>query len=708
MYIIEKINWKQVMTVEVMSRWQRVIFVNYGTVKTQSLAAVLGTDADTVRAEAAAMGLEPIVYDPNWLRRGFVTILRNNWALLSLEDICTLLELPPQKLDVLLAEYDFLGEKLGPKPAAERVRYAPLTVQQRENTARIRSFVQEHYQSPRVAPFDFYSTLPACPEFDYGQDIPRFYASYCASYSGTLLDDSLSDYSHEALQRLRAAGTNGIWLHESLRNLAPFPLAPEYSGEYELRVKNLDALTRRCADYGIDVYLYLNEPRSLPASFFENHPELRGQETDEGEYCLCTGTAQVQQYIYDAVKYLAGHVPLLKGVMTITMSENPTHCHSKKWAAGTKPCPRCRHRSPQQTAAELNNLMAKALADGNGYTRLIANLWGWSAFMGWTHEQTLEGVRLLDPAVDVLCVSEYSKDFVRGGVAAQVVDYSISVVGPSRGSEEILRYARRLGHRVWAKVQVNNSWECSAVPYLPVFDLMTRHIRNLKDMGVEGFMMGWSLGGYPGGAMSLCNLVCSREDFDEKLWYDAVYEASAPAVREAVGSFSRAFEEFPFSVDGLYYGGQTLGPGNDILDVSGRSSSMVCFTFADYERYTQPYGLEIYLEQYRKLLERWEQGLALLEGVQGNAALISLQNAALGAYIHFAAAYRVALSARCRRTGDSQGLKDCAGQMLELTKRLYGLICRDAAIGFEMTNHYYYNGNLLLLRMLELSRAVEG
>ncbi len=690
-----------------MLKWQKVLFLNYGTVKTQNLAKVLGTDTATVEEEAKALGLGRVQYDPNWVSRGFVTVLRNNWDLLDRQDLCTLLEVSMERLRSLLTDYDFLGEKLGPKPNTEPVRYSPLTPRQQADTAAIRAFVEGNYREPEVRPFDFYSSLPELPECPYGENIPRFHASYCASYGDALLDEDLADYSEEELERLRKAGSNGIWLHESLRNLAPFPFAPELAPDYAVRLKNLDRLTRRCEKYGIGVYLYLNEPRSLPAAFFEKWPQLRGHGTDEGEFCLCTSVPEVQQYVYEAVKYLAKQAPLLAGVMTITMSENPTHCHSKRWGAHTQECPWCKDIPPERLTAQLNNLMARALAEGNGHTRLIANLWGWSAFMGWTQEQALEGIRLLDRSVDVLCVSEYSKEFVRGGVAGQVVDYSISVTGPSRVTEELLALARQRGHRIWAKVQVNNSWECSAVPYLPVFDLMTEHIRNLKKLGVEGFMLGWSLGGYPGGGLPLCNLVCSRERFDEKDWYSQVYGNQAEAVRAAVAQFSRAFREYPFSVDGLYFGGQTLGPGNDILSDTDRCSTMVCFTFSDYEKYTGPYGLEIYLDQYRRLLEMWQQGLDILEPLQGGRALESLKHVALGAYIHLASAYRIAMAAGYRRRGDAQGLKACAKEMLALTQALYRLTGRDAAIGYEMTNHYFYNDNLLLLRMLELSQAVE-
>ena len=48
-----------------------------------------------------------------------------------------------------------------------------------------------------------------------------------------------------------------------------------------------------------------------------------------------------------------------------------------------------------------------------------------------------------------------------------------------------------------AKVQLNNTWELSAVPSLPVLDLVAEHCANLSTAGADGMMLSWSLGGYP-------------------------------------------------------------------------------------------------------------------------------------------------------------------------------------------------------------------
>ncbi len=688
-----------------MNNWQKTIFLNYGIVKTDSIAKILKTSPDKVTEAAKLMGLERLKYEPRWQKDGYVTILRNNWDILTKAQLCILLEMSEAELEALLRDYDFLGEKLGEQRLSGSAEYNAPSAEELAEMAKIRSFVNDNYIEPAVKPFDFFPYPAKALTLPEKQNIPdRFISSYCAKFNGALLDDELSDYNDEYLMHLKGVGTNGIWLHENLRNLADFPFDTSFSPDYKIRVSNLRKLTERCAKYGIGVYLYLNEPRSLPAKFFEKYPELCGQRTDDGDFCLCTSKPEVRDYLYCAIKELAQSVPLLKGVMTITMSENATHCHSKKWAQGKTDCPHCKNRAPEETAAEINNIIARALKDGNGQTRLIANLWGWSGFMGWSEEQTMHGVSLLDKNVDILCVSEYSKKFCRGGVDAEVVDYSISVTGPSDISKRTLELAKSRGHRIWAKIQINNSWECSAVPYLPTFSLMARHINNLKDIGISGLMMSWSLGGYPGGALPYCNALSAYGNFDEKAWYKDTFGENSDAVMHAEKIFSSAFEHFPFSVDGLYFGGQTLGVGNDILTRhNGRESSMVCFTRDDYEKYTAPYGIDIYTKLYTELCEEWEKGLSLIEGLCGNAELESFKNVSLGAYIHFKSALMSAVAARCKRENDKKGLLRCAAVQLELTKKMYALISRDATIGFEMTNHYYYNANLLLFRMYELA-----
>lgn len=688
--------------------WQQVVYRNFGTVENARLANVLRMDEETLVLQAKKMGLEQISYNPDWLTKGFVTIIRNNWDILTEEQIQMLLGMRENEYKKLLLDYDFLDVKLGKKPNVEAPVYAPLTSEEEARTQEIAAFTREKFRVPSVKPFDFFGNAeqPVCfqPEPFAVQD--RYTSCYCANYSGALLDDELSDYSDAYLARLSATGINGVWLQETLRNLASFPFDESYSPDYTVRIRNLKKLTERCAKYGIGVYLYMNEPRSMPVSFFEKYPHLKGQPGEDGGYCLCTSTKEVQEYLYNAVKEVAEGAPLLKGIMTITMSENSTNCYSRLGYVegfGEMLCPRCKDRAPEEVAAEVNNIMCRALRDGNGYTKLIANLWAWPA--KWTEEQVLRGISLLDKDVEVLCVSEFSKGFERGGVALEVIDYSISVVGPSEITRKCLATAKSLGHRIWAKIQANNSWECSASPYIPAFGLMLKHIENLKELGVNGLMMGWSLGGYPGGALSLCNMACGEGKADEKRWYQATYAEQADRAAEAVVAFDEAFVEYPFSVDGIYFGGHNMSSANLwSFEKENRASTMVCFAFDDYETYTAPYGVDIYISQYEKLTEKWRKGLRVLKNAKGNANFEELKRAALACYAHFEGARLRATIARAKRQTpiDKETLGRCIEGEIEVTELLYKLISEDAKIGFEMTNHYYYNENLLLEKLLSL------
>lgn len=688
--------------------WQNIIFRNYGVVSTGKIAQVLKTTENVVVENAALLGLQGITFCKEWTKKGFVTIIRNNYDLLPDEEIVALLDLTQAEFEKLLVEFDFLNVKLGVKQEIGDYRYTPLNVEQKKQTREIGKKIRKLLLTPQVKPFDFFADTPLPQTLNPGEFsiADRFTSAYCGNYGDTLNDDDLSDYTEEYLRRVSAAGVNGLWIHETLRNLSPFPFDERYNGDYKRRVANLRTLTERCAEYGINIYLYLNEPRSLPEEFFVKFPNLRGQKTEDG-YCLCTSLSEVQKYLYDSVKSIAKSVPLLKGVMTITMSENATHCYSRYWAGvepGKTECAHCRNRTAVEVAAEVNNIMCRALKDGNGYTKLIANIWAWADSMGWTEEMTLRGIELLDKDVEVLCVSEFSKTFERGGVQGQVIDYSISVVGPSEITVKSLKKAKETGHKIWAKIQVNNSWECAGVPYVPAFDLMIRHVDNVKQLGVTGLMMGWSLGGYPGGALPLCNIACTEGKFEEMQWYTATYQENAQAARKAVKIFSEAYEEFPFSISSIYCGGQHLACGNMwSLEPDNRNSTMVCFAFDD-GCWAYPYGLDGYIRQLTLLTKKWEEGQKIIEHYSGNLAFEELKRVAEGVFLQMSAAKNMAEFVKYKNSIAENKMKviEIIEEERNTTKRLYALLCRDAKIGYEISNHYFYNANLLLEKFLNL------
>src|SRR5262249_37116911 len=103
----------------------------------------------------------------------------------------------------------------------------------------------------------------------------------------------------------------------------------------------------------------------------------------------------------------------------------------------------------------------------------------------------------LPPDVSLLSVSEWDQPVRRGGFATKVGEYSMSVVGPGPRAKRLWALAKQRGLSTLAKVQWSSTWEISAVPYIPVPNLIVEHCENLEHCGIDGLMISWTVGGYP-------------------------------------------------------------------------------------------------------------------------------------------------------------------------------------------------------------------
>lgn len=684
--------------------WQAVIFRNYGLVSADKIAKTLSCDEERVRIEAERLGLADVEYQPAWEERGYITIIRNNWYLLPYSQILTLLDITEARLQFILEKEDFLWVKLGEfKPECAEVRYTPLSNAQKQKTEEIASVVLAN-AGQGVKPFSFFDeaiTRKARAEFGNGSRIAHGYLVPCGDVFKE--DDSL--YLPDALlEEYQNKGINGLFFHGLLSTLSPYPFDTRLSEGYQLRREKLNGLIARCKKFNIKVYLYLNEPRELPQAAWGKYAHLIGRK-ENGSACLCLENEQTQEYLYTAAKDLLLAAPDLGGFMTITMSENPTHCNYKPHTN----CPVCKGISPENSAAKVNNILMQAIRDGGTKAELIANLWGWSPFMDWTEAQTLRGVELLDKDISVLSVSEYDLDIQKGGVKSRIIDYSIGNIGPSEITKKTLTKAREFGHKTYAKIQINNSWECSAVPYLPVFDLTYRHLKNLQAIGVENYLLTWTLGGYPSPVMDLIADFSQKKDgFDLCAWYDGVYGTQGAQVHRAVEKFCQGFEEYPFSIDNLYFAPKTLGGANLWeAEASEKNSTMVCFAFDDYENWIKPYPYEIYCAQYGKLLDSWRQGLALLDGLSPTKEIEELRIFALGAYLHLETDLLQAQYSYYKKAGKKEVLLPILLRAREGVTQLLGLVRKNACIAYETSNHYFYTQNNLLEKLLNLDALIE-
>ena len=103
------------------------------------------------------------------------------------------------------------------------------------------------------------------------------------------------------------------------------------------------------------------------------------------------------------------------------------------------------------------------------HAKVIAWDWGW----GWAWKNNQEAraaIARLPESVWLMSISEWSLPIERGGVKSEVGEYSISAVGPGPRATQHWSDAKSRGLKTVAKVQLNNTWELSSVPYLPLLD----------------------------------------------------------------------------------------------------------------------------------------------------------------------------------------------------------------------------------------------
>jgi len=694
-------------------RVHAVVWRNWDVVATDRIAAVLGTSVANVRAIATSMGLPAADPFPEAYRsRGYITALRRNWHLLPYDQLLVLLDMSQEELAYNLREDDFLFVKLGRlKPQCKALRYSPPGAAAKRRAAEIRRVVERHFGAAirdKAQPrFGFVAELSRptkriARERVAGERIfaLRFIYSYFASYGDPLADARLDPYPPGLLDRLANVGVDGVWLHVVLRRLAPGGDGfPEFGDGWEARLENLRRLVDRAKQRGIGIYLYLNEPRAMPPSFFAARPDMAG--VREGEsIAMCTSHPAVRRWLTSATAHVFREVPGLAGAFTITASENLTNCASHgRW----KQCPRCRQRSDADIIAEVNAAIEAGVHAGNADAKMIAWDWGWRG-----HGDAPETIAKLPARTWLMSVSEWGLPIARGGVRAVVDEYSISAVGPGPRAQRHWKLAKERGLRTVAKVQLNSTWEMSAVPYLPVMNLVAQHCRNLAVAGVDGMMLTWTLGGYPSPNLQIAERFSRRPTptVDEAL--DEVARArfgveGAPHARRAWRAFSDAFREFPMGGSGLYTCPTQYGPANPLYaEKTGYRASMIGFPYDDVRRWRGPYPADVYVRQFEKIATGWRGGLGELEAAVQAAPKLRRADAlaelryARTAWLHFrtvANQTRFVLARDALRAGAADKkdeIRRLVAEEIATARELYRLAKEDSRIGFEATNRYYY------------------
>ena len=330
-----------------------------------------------------------------------------------------------------------------------------------------------------------------------------------------------------------------------------------------------------------------------------------------------------------------------------------------------------------------------------------------------------------------MSVSEWSIPINRGGIATAVGEYSISTIGPGPRAQRHWELARRRGLKTIAKIQAGNTWELSAVPYIPAVENVARHAANLLRTNVDGLMLGWTLGGYPSPNLEVVAEIArtqadsspgagpaaneNRQAAAQAM--QAVAERRfgkvlAPAFVQAWREFSVAFSEFPFHGGLVYNAPMQYGPSNLLwAEPTGYHATMIGFPYDDLDGWRAVYPPAVFIAQFEKVADGFEQALAKLNTVfpadrsKLRAGECQAANdeitVAEAAAIHFRTTANQARFVQTRRALAGakaaaearpllQTLETILQDEIRLARRLHALQSRDSRLGFEASNHYYY------------------
>jgi hypothetical protein len=712
------------------TRLHEFVWRNWELANTGRMAEVVGTSPANILRLGSSMELPPKpLLRPDQLRRIYITTIRQNWHLLPDAQIVQLLGWNRERYEFTLREDDFLQIKLSlRKPdCAELVYHQPASDEQRA-AARLAAIIKETLGSEirlrGEEPFDFVARLSAplgrpprpAPAGTKERWTTRYLYSHFALYGDPLMEPDLDPFPDGYLERLADCGINGVWMQAVLHTLAPSKHFPEFGQGSETRLANLRRLVERARKAGVKVYLYLNEPRSMPEAFFARHPDLRGSQS-HGFYAMCTSAPAVRDWIASSLEHVFQQAPALGGIFSITMSENLTNCfsHSNAWAKAmpvASGCPRCSQRASWDTIAELLNTFRDGVRRSSATAEIIAYDWGWGEGLA---EKLIP---LLASDTKLLSISEWHAPVERGGVRTHVGEYSISVVGPGPRATRNWELASRRGLQTLAKTQFNNTWEISAVPYIPVPGLIVDHCLNLSRAGIAGVMASWTCGGYPSLNLDAAQAVY-RDPHPSKVEILADLARrryGAPAANGAVQAweqFARAFQEFPYGV-AIYTIPTQHGPANLLrLKPTGHRACMILFPHDDLKGWCGAYQAEVVLSQFRKMADAWKHGLTVLEralhGLRG-AAQEDLA-VARTCYNHFASvANQVEFYLLRPKLGTepvARAMREIARREIALAVDQYRIARRHSVIAYEASNHYYYRPLDLVEKIFNCRQIIE-
>ena len=521
------------------------------------------------------------------------------------------------------------------------------------------------------------------------------------------------DYYPEAyLDKLAHEGINGLWLTVYFADL-PSSLFPGHGKDAARRLAKLALTARRCARYGIRIYVFLSEPKlfgnnphNLPPEEGALHPGIVGtQGPTIGTFC--TSSEAGRRYLRESIGALFSAVPALGGVINIMTGEDNGSCagihlSEGRWTRGE--CPLCSRRSDAEIFRD------EALLYTNEMRRYTPD----AVYIGWFYlpAQRDGGAlcqRMLEVAKSWPEEATLMLNFESGGASQQlgrqriVFDYSLAYVGPSSLFADCSSLVRHAG----AKLQVGCSHEDASVPFIPVPENLYDKYSFMEAKNVDAAMQCWYFGNYPGlmnraaGALSFQPFPKDSMAFLEEL-ARPFWRRDAATVAQAWHLFSQAYRNFPSNLCFEWYGPlhhSICWPLHLFPVDQGISPSWLLEQFPRIsgDRIGEIIGyhhtLDEALELCRRMRDLWQQGLELLSPLKATyandgdrladirlAEAVGLQMKSTANVLEF---YKLREEMLYLRKDNLPAMADVVRDEMACTRRMLELCRQDSRLGYH-------------------------
>lgn len=682
------------------------VWRNWDLIPEEKIATALHSTPAVVRKLAQTMGLGQQNIPSRHSQRLRFKVLRRDWNFVPYSQLTTLLGMSVPEIWNMLSQDAFYISDLGPKPECPPVRV--------KNSAGLGSGVIPYFragmlETPMEERFHFIELLnklipenkPASEETKLAL-VPRIAFPYYARFGNVLSnDDFKSPYTPAVLENMARMKVGAIWLGAMYQHLIRTRIFPEFGKESRLQLANLNWLIEAAKKHGLGVYLYLNEPRGMPASFFKKYPGIKGAQGRPGDglFSMCTGTKMVQDYLVEATATLFKNAPGLAGIILITASENPTNCYS---LTRHPKCPCCLRETGPETIVQVIRLMNEGARSVAPDARVIAWDWSWEIVENDPQEKIINGL----PS-DVTLMVDFERGTVieREGVKSTVEEYSLSVVGPSPRAAAHIRLGKARGMDVMAKIQVGNTWELGLIPYIPVEQLVTRKFEAMRAAGISGAMESWTLGGYPSENWDVAEPFYRDHPVDANENLETVAASlygpkAAKHVVRAWQSFSDAFHQYPFSDSVVYSSVVQCGPAGLLYFNPSGLTPRIMNSYDNLD-WTQPFGPKIVAAVFEKMAAGWYEGLKELESNMKDVPAAYHDRAmkdlricrAIGLYFRSIANQIRFHASRERWKGSLKGMEAMSSLVrdeLNIARQFYAICSQDSRVGFEASLGYLY------------------